>query len=319
MAFRKMTPHQYPLRLWSLVGYPGSGKSSFAAQMKAPMLAIDADHRFSEVLGLVEGDVYELSETRSDNVNPEMIRDLLNDNMPGSDVKTIVVDSLTAIITPLVVQAIVDKDSGKRRNLMASFRTKALAMRTLQDAVSRWGSDVLWIYHLQNSRDGKAKEIQRKTISQTELARLTRSINLQLEIVQTESRRGIKVVWARRGRSGQEIGTLWDDTGCWRGMPERIEESVYGGLTPEEQRLLEQDTPTVFKSPEVAISWAYEKGAFVNVERAKSYYDKIKLEHNPKSAKEMRDHWIEAVEERIKEATKRALDAVEDDGVADSF
>ena len=102
MAFRKMTPRKYPPRLWSLVGYPGSGKSSFASQMKAPMLVVDADHRFSEVLGLVEGDVYELSETRSDNVSPEAIRELLDANMPGSDVQTIVVDSLTAIITASV-------------------------------------------------------------------------------------------------------------------------------------------------------------------------------------------------------------------------
>ncbi|MEL6179340.1 MAG: AAA family ATPase, partial [Myxococcota bacterium] len=107
MGFRKMTSNPYPPRLWSLVGYPGQGKSTFAAQMNGPMLVVDADHRFTEVMELAEGDVYELSDHPADNVDTDRITRLLSDNMPGSDVKTIVVDSLTAIITPLVVQAMV--------------------------------------------------------------------------------------------------------------------------------------------------------------------------------------------------------------------
>ena len=103
--------------------------------------------------------------------------------MPSSDIKTIIVDSLTAIITPLTIQAMINQEKGRERNLMAGFKTKALAMRQLQDAVTRWGTDVLWIYHLQDSRDAKAKEITRSTVSQTEIARLTRSMNVQLEIL----------------------------------------------------------------------------------------------------------------------------------------
>ena len=43
MAFKKMTKPEYPPRLWALVGYPGSGKSTFATQMRAPILVIDAE------------------------------------------------------------------------------------------------------------------------------------------------------------------------------------------------------------------------------------------------------------------------------------
>jgi adenylylsulfate kinase-like enzyme len=48
----EMVKPQYPPRLWTLAGFPGSGKSTFAAQMRPPLLAIDADRRFSEVLNL---------------------------------------------------------------------------------------------------------------------------------------------------------------------------------------------------------------------------------------------------------------------------
>jgi hypothetical protein len=50
MAFRKVT--KYPPRLWSLVRSPGSCKSTFATQMRGPILIVDADHRFEEVLDL---------------------------------------------------------------------------------------------------------------------------------------------------------------------------------------------------------------------------------------------------------------------------
>ncbi len=236
MGFKKMERPKYPPRLWSLVGYPSSGKSTFAAQMIGPKLVIDADHRFTEVLGESQEDVYQLSDNPADNVDPDKITHILGKNMPGSGVKTVVVDSLTAIITPLVVQAMRDQDAGRSKNLVASFRTKALAMRQLQDAVTRWGTDVLWIYHLQDSRDGKAKELTRATISQTELARLTRSINLQLQLVtegaNNQGRRGVKVIWARRGRSGM---TIWDDSGYWNGICEKVEAAVYDGLSKTEQ------------------------------------------------------------------------------------
>lgn len=216
MAFKKFQTQKYPVRLWALVSYPGAGKSTFATQMKAPILPIDADGRFSEVVHLAAGDVYQLSDLASDNSDPARIDALLSQNMPGSKVGTIVVDSLTAIIAPMVTRAIQDNDAGKNKNRIAAFKEKALAMRQLQDAVSKWGADVLWIYHLQDARDEKANEVTRATLSSTERARLYRSLNLELHIIQENDRRGVKVVWARRGRSGMII---WDDSGCWAGMP----------------------------------------------------------------------------------------------------
>lgn len=322
MAFKKMKKPKFPPRLWSLVGYPGSGKSTFAAQLFGPILVIDSDHRFTEVLHDLddEKEVYELSDTSAHNVDPDKISELLNKNMPGSDVKTIVVDSLTAIITPLVVDAMNKNDRGENRNKIAAFRRKALAMRQIQDSVTRWGCDVLWIYHLQKSHNNKAKEIERNTVSDTELARLTRSINLQLKIVKDErtGKRGIEILWARRGRSGKEIGIIWDDTGCWEGMPQKIEEKVYGGLSKSDRDALEaknDDTPGTFPNAESAISWGFEQGAFDSLEMSTHTYNQVKEGSRgttPKSATEMSKLWISEVQERLE---KMAGSEDSDEGV----
>jgi hypothetical protein len=110
---------------------------------------------------------------------------------------------------------------------MAAWSPKALAMRQLQDAVTRWGTDVLWIYHLRDIRDANAREQTTTSETHTELERLKRSINLRLRIVEQDGKRAIKVMWARRGRAGM---TILDTTGNWAGMPARIEAAVYDDL-----------------------------------------------------------------------------------------
>ena len=290
MAFSKLEPEIYPRRLWGLVGFPGSGKSTFAARMRAPLLAIDADHRFGEVAGLAGGAVYRLSDTPADNVTPEKIATRLRANMPSSGVATVIVDSLTAIMAPIVTATMLEIDAGQHKNKAAAWREKALAMRLLQDSITGWGTDVLWIYHLQSGRDANAQEVTTATVSRTELARLTRSINLQLEIAEgADGRRSIKVIWARRGRSGLSID---DPSGSWEGMPERIEEAVYGGLSRAEQDALESATPRSFAGPEQAIAWGVDCGAFDVLQHSRNAYDKLKREAAPGTASEMWTLWI---------------------------
>ena len=296
MPFATLEPTPYPRRLWGLVGFPGSGKSTFAARMRAPLLAIDADHRFTEVVPLA-GRVYRLSDTPADNVTPERIADRLRANMPGADVATIVIDSLTAIMAPIVTGTMLDIDAGAHKNKAAAWRDKALAMRLLQDAVTGWGTDVLWVYHLQTGRDANAKEVTTATVSRTELARLTRSINLGLELTEGKGgQRGVKVTWARRGRAGL---TLWDDTGTWEGMPEAIERAVYDGLTKADQDAIERQTPSGFAGPEHAIAWAVDAGAFESLPHARNAYDKVKREQKPGGASEMWALWLAECQGRI--------------------
>jgi hypothetical protein len=290
-----MSQRKYPPRLWGLSGYPGGGKSTFACQMRAPILVIDADQRFTEVLPLA-GVVYELSDRPVDNTDPDRISAILAQQMPGCDVATIVVDSLTAIMAPLVTQAMVDKDAGRMANLAAGWRTKALAMRQLQDAVTRWATDTLWIYHLNDARDAQGNATTRATISRLELARLTRSINMQFEIVQDPAgKRGIKVTWARRGRSGM---ALWDESGTWDSMPERIEAACYDGLSQADQDRMESQ-PETFPSPEAAWAWGFEQGAFSALQHARNGYEKLKQERQPRSAAEMALLWRSDVERRL--------------------
>jgi len=290
MTFRKLDATAYPRRLWGLYGFPGSGKSTFAARLRGPLLAIDADHRFEEVTRLAGGNVYALSDAPADNVTPERIAACLRANMPGADVRTICVDSLTAILAPLVTAAILDNDAGRNKNKMAGFKTKALALRLLQDSVTGWGADCLWIWHLQEGRDAQANEVETATVSRTELARLTRSLNMMLRVVQAaDGRRGIHVDWARRGRSGM---TLWDASGTWDGMPEAIEKAVYDGLSEADQKRIEAATPASFPNPAAAIAWGFEQDAFDALEHARNAYDVVKKEHTPATAAEMWALWI---------------------------
>lgn len=298
MGFKKLEKKQYPPRLWALVGYPGDGKSTFATQMTAPILTIDADHRFIEVSHLAQGDIYQLSDNPDDNNNVDAIAAILDKNMPGATVGTIVIDSLSAIITPLVTKAIRDNDAGVNKNRMAGWKDKALSMRTLQHAVSKWSTDVLWIYHLQDSMDSQANEVVKATLPQTERNRLHSSLNMELHIVTDGERRGVKVVWARRGRDGF---ILWDDSGTWRDMPARIESGVYDGLTEAEQDKIETEAPPTFPNPEAAIDWGMKSGAFSVLQHCQNAYAKLKNEHNPKTAKAMRNLWIADIERRLKE------------------
>ncbi len=303
MAFKKLDKAQFPPRQWALVGAPGAGKSSFAAQMVGPLLVVDSDHRFTEVARLAKDDVFMLSDEPSDNVNAERIAALLKENMAGSGIKTIVVDSLTSIITPLVVEAIMDNDAGRNKNRVSAFKDKALSLRLIQDTITGFGVNTLWIYHTREGLDSNAKKIESTSISTVELARLRRSLNMILKVIEQGDQRGIHVEWARRGRSGV---TLWDDSGCWKGFPEKIETAVYGGLTVEDMERIEDSAPASFASAEDAIAWGFERGAFRDAVHAKNSYDKLKSEHKPKSAAEMWGLWKAKVQAHLDEIAEEA-------------
>jgi hypothetical protein len=123
---------------------------------------------------------------------------------------------------------------------------------------------------------------------------------MKLQIVGDNGKRGIQVVWARRGRSGM---TLWDESGTWDEMPEKIEQAVYGGLTQEQKDGLE--TPTVFRSPDAAIEWAVKRLGLESPSEARTEYDRIKEEGQPQDAREMAALWITYIEELAKEISDK--------------
>ena len=307
MAFQKKQIPQYPRRHWQIVGRAGSGKSTFAMRMRAPLLPIDADHRIDQVAHL-NPDMLELSTNPVDHNDTDRIAALLNANMRGAEVGTIIVDSLTAIITPLVIQAMQDKEHGRAKNLYAAFGPKAIAMRQLQDSVTRWGCDTLWIFHLDDTNTEDGTKIVKETISKVELARLMRSVNMKLEVVVEKGKRGIFVKWARRGRFGKQVGILWDESGTWFGMPERIERAVYDGLSQAEQDALENALPETFDSPATAIAWGFEYGArsdppaFQDMVHARNAFEKLMREHgDPETVEEWALLWVGDVLARLEE------------------
>lgn len=291
MPFQPFPTDALPRRLWAVVGDPGVGKSTFATRLRKPTVTVDADHRWQEVMSLIAGTAYQLSDRPADNVDPQAIAAALRANMPGSDVKTIVVDSLTAILQPIITQTMLEIEAGLHQNKAAAWKNKALAMRLLQDAVTGWGTDVLWIYHLQQGRDAKAQMVTTTTVPTTELARLLRSINMKLQIEPGGNGKphAMRIIWSRRGRSNIRIE---DPSGSWEGMPEKIEEAVYGGLTKAQQDEIERSIPTRFNSMDEALAWAVAAEAFESLPHAVNAYNQIKRDHSPANAQEMWDLWI---------------------------
>ena len=281
MPFKRLTPSLYPPRQWAILGDPGSGKSTFASQMAGPILVVDADHRFQEVARLAQSEVFTVETVGNE---AEAIAAELRANMEGSGIRTIVVDSLTAIVSPLITRAVMDNDAGVNRNKVAAFKAKALAVRLLQDAITAWGTDTLWIYHTRQGRDAGARLVESTSISAAELARLRRSLNMTLHVEAHHGRHLVTVEWARRGRYPI---TLEDESGCWRSMPERIEAAVYDGLSEAEQEAIKSATPTSFHSKEEAIAWMWESGVCRDAQHAANLYDKLKKENDPQTAPEM--------------------------------
>jgi hypothetical protein len=290
---KKMVAPKYPPRQWAIYGDPGSGKSRFAGQMKAPALVIDADGRFTEQLKHAAGDIYQLSDEHTDNTDADSIARLLDKELPGSGVRTIVVDSLTAILRPQINTAMSDIEHGRVKNKISAYRGKAMTMALLQDAVTKSGTDTLWIWHTHESMNANAQKIQRASIPETELIRLRRSLNaiLRLDVAQ-DGTRSVLIEWARNGKSGIR---LMDKAGGWVGMPELIEAAMYS------EGVKENTTPALFNGPLEAIAWGYEQGCFNASQHAQNAYEECKRIHQPKSAAEMAQLWIAEVGKRVAE------------------
>jgi hypothetical protein len=187
---------------------------------------------------------------------------------------------------------------------VAAFKEKATAIRLLQDVVTGWGTDTAWIYHLVKGRDAKANEVVKTSITELELSRIMRSVNLRLRLSQDNGVYKAEVVWARCGRCGV---VLEDTAGYWKDMPEMIEAAVYDGLSPEDMERIEAEPPEIFPSPVEAIHWGMDQvdangqPVFRDEAHAQNAYDKVKRERQPQSARDMRDAWVEEVMRRKEE------------------
>jgi hypothetical protein len=290
MAFKKLS-NKLPPRLWMLSGRSGDGKSLFSMQMRGPLLPIDADHKLHGVAQHAVGELYEFSTDHADALSVDAICRILDEDMPGSGVGTIVLDSITPILEPIILDAMAQAQQSKSK--IAPFQAKANAVKRLTHALHKWGCDVLWIYHIETTHTHNGEQTERTSIPATELARIAKSVNMRLSIVCDGDRRGVRVDYAQHGKYGM---VLWDDSGHWAGRPEQIEQAVYADGVKAQPTL-----PTGFSGPEDAIAWAWGYAgapAFHDALHVKNAYQKLKEEHKPQSAQEMWDLFIADVMHR---------------------
>uniref|UniRef100_UPI001A977B94 AAA family ATPase n=1 Tax=Azospirillum sp. SYSU D00513 TaxID=2812561 RepID=UPI001A977B94 len=286
MAFKRVNANARPPRRWALKGFAGDGKSHFLLAMQQPCLMIDADGRRHELKG---GDLFELSAEPTDHRSVERIQDLLAANLPGSGIRTIAVDSLSALIGASISRSMLDNVAGRNTNKNQAWVDKAERMRLLQDAITGFGTDVVFVWHLEKGQLS-GKERTRETLPEIERERLKRSLNASLRIVRDRDRRGVLVEWSREGPAGMVV---WDTEGFWKGVPERIEEAIYGtaaagqGQTSGAHDGVHAIPANVvnFRSVTEAVTWSVEQGAYDTVEEAQAAYAELRARLEPKSAR----------------------------------
>ncbi len=288
MGFKKLTAPKYPVRHWALIGRAQDGKSTLLAQLAQPLLVVDADQRFDQIMRTApQMEAFALSGDRGDNCDVRRIDALLSQHMPGSGIRTIAVDSLTPIISPLVQRGLMANRDGEKKNKADSWQEKAAAMKLFMDTVNRWGCDTIYVWHQEDGRDDKGNSQTKETIPPVERERLFRCLDVKLVLVRDGDARGVLVEWARSGRFGM---TLWDEPGnMWRGMPERIEEAIYAPDPASGKPADAAPEKPAFGSRDEVLRWAVDQGYFPDVEKAKGFYDDLRARIRPESARQMFD------------------------------
>jgi hypothetical protein len=217
-------------RHWVVRGPAGAGKSTFLTALRGPVLLVDADQRGAEIAQRAPFAIRPLSLVGRDNTDPLRISELLHDNGPeiARDFRTVAVDSLTAILSPVVALAMEGNRRGLNKNKAAAFLGKSQVLRLIQDTLASLGTDVVYIWHEERGRNEKGEAIVRQSVSEIERKRLQRSLNAVLVVScdKTTQKRILRIEWSRSGHGAGH--TFSDTTGCWAGIPEQIDAALAG-------------------------------------------------------------------------------------------
>jgi hypothetical protein len=329
MAIVQAKKLNLPKRQWALASFANTGKSTFAASMRKPILATDSDDRFPEtmlLLGIPEKDVLMISDKRGDHVDADYIAKTLGEaRKQRMNVGTLLVDSFTGIIQPKIVEA--SEATGNDR--ATAMRDKANTMRKILDAIQNFGGDYLLVWHHETRGNKDGEKRLHETVPPTERDAMTRALNMELVTVREDrkdgsARFGVQVVWARYGEFGM---TIWDEPGNYfRGMPERIEQAVYAkgvkdfpaaqppaapaatyapsspatpapSATSATQQSTDAGKPT-FADKAEALKWAVAQKIYPSYEAASEAYAKVRADVNPTSAEKMFSAWLSHCEEQ---------------------
>ena len=264
---KKLTYNPVPSVIhWEIIGREKSGKSSLVAQLAKPGIVaiIDSDGRFGDVVPQNStAEFYPISDKKEDMINVDTVVSILAlaRTQVGNKVSLIVIDTITNILEPII-----QRIQGKAKTTVYDYKDKSDAMKELRHALSLWDCETAWLYHIveyieKEGYDYVTKE--KNFLTDIEYGRLGRAITISLQIVVNgNGKRGVKVLEARRGRSGIVI---WDDSDCWQDFREKIIQAVWGGLTVEDQKELETALPETFDSPAAAVRWAWQYSENHNV------------------------------------------------------
>jgi len=286
-------------RQWLVVARRDAGKSTFFTRMETPILWIDADGKFRETLhlikngkipGVVASDIIVVTADEivadSKKSTPEKIRDLLDTWMPSQDgrsVKTIVVDTITPILAPLVAKAQADNDAGRNKNQSSAFKEKALQMKILFTAVNKWDTDVIWGAHIDDSQFN-GKDVARMSITPAELGRLEKYLNARLRL---EEKNGTYSAFVEmcglRPELPKDAVAYSDPSGkLWYGMPEALEAAMYD-IPKDEQVRIDNNAPELLPDGEAAVLWLVDQvdsngeRVFNHKKHAENTYKKVRL------------------------------------------
>ncbi len=222
-AFPKFPTRSVPPRRWGVYGPANTGKSTFLSALHQPLLVIDPDGRFSEVAGRCR-DPHQISTQPREHRDPLAIHRILSSS-DCSQFATVALDSLTAILEPLKAAIMEENARGMHKNKSASWARKASTLRLIVDSMVGCGLDMALIWHSENGSDAYGKQQTRQTLTKVEGRRILRCLNAIIRLEHVNGRRVAHVTWSRNGVQGAVIE---DTDGYWRGVPERIEQALYG-------------------------------------------------------------------------------------------
>ena len=222
-AFPEFSTRSVPPRRWGIYGYANAGKSTFLSALHQPLLVIDPDGRFSEVAGRCRGP-RSLSDNPREHRDPLAIHRILSSN-DCSQFATVALDSLTAILEPLKAAIMEENARGMHKNKSAPWSQKAAVLRMIVDSMVGCGRDMTLIWHSEDGSDAYGKQQMHQTLPKVEGKRILRCLNAVIRLEHANGRRMARVTWSRNGVQGVVIE---DTDGYWRGVPERIEQALYG-------------------------------------------------------------------------------------------
>lgn len=233
--------------------------------------------------------------------NEDSIIKALRTNLPGSGARVLVWDSVSPRFREIINEAQTMADmtpeqrekAGGNKNKISVYQPKSLFMEKVA-SIATYGLNTCWISHEFEGRDRNAKEMTKTTITETEIKKFRRNLNLWIRTGIDRGKYYVEIVWAR-DRQALTGKRFYDEVGMFKGMWMRLVEEFKGAVvTPWE-------TVEYWANPQDAITAAMEQSVigpngekilpFDHINHATNAYESFKRD---KVLPMMTDEWKKA-------------------------